>query len=327
MKTDQLHPNFYDHIPVTPILDTAYSINSVNFLFKDETAQESGSFKDRGAQNCMLNLYEERRNEMHQFGVVAASAGNHGQGVARAAQHLNVPATIYVPRSAPSSKLQAMEAYGAQVVRVSGDVDATLAAAEQHTKQLGSVFIHPFNDMSVISGQATVGREIARQSAVPPSKVFVPVGGGGLLAGVCLGLKSHGLPTEVYGVQLLGSDSFAQSYDRNELVTLTQANTLSDGTAVRTAGELGLSIVRSCDNYVATLVVSEAELGRAMLAQDEKTGIIAEPAGCLALAGMLQLAEKNKSKTQERWLGIISGKHRDPARFSALMQSADTNCG
>ncbi len=323
-----LHNQFYTYIQRSPIISPGVCRNGAQLHFKDETVQESGSFKDRGALNCMLYLYETHTQQMTSAGVVAASAGNHGQGVARAGRYLGVTATLFVPETTPSSKVEAMIRYGATVKKVVGDVDTALEAARSYCSETNAVFVHPFDNEDVITGQSTVGREIHDMDVNTQfDKVFVPVGGGGLLAGVCRGLESRGFDGEIYGVQLEGADSFARSMCSGDTTELDYANPLSDGTAVRRAGEIALGHVRASSQYVDTLTVSEAELGEAMMLQDQITGIRGEPAGCLALAGIQKLAHSSGLVREQNWLAIISGKHRDPLRYKMLISAAQKACG
>ena len=323
-----LHTQFYNYIQRSPIIHAATYSHGPQLHFKDETVQESGLFKDRGALNCMLHMYDSQRKRMEEAGVVAASAGNHGQGVARAGKYLGVSVTLFVPSTTPQSKVEAMLQYGASVKTVAGDVDDALKTAQIYCSDTSALFVHPFEDEAVITGQSTVGREIYNEKVHTSfDKVFVPVGGGGLLAGVCLGLASKGYLGEVYGVQLEGADAFARSMHACNATELEYTNPLSDGTAVRRAGELALNHVRASENYVDTIVVTEAELGDAIVLQDQLTGIYGEPAGCLAFAGMKRLVDSHHHGNTQNWLGIISGKHRDPLRYKALISAAQNACG
>jgi len=330
MTKDQftkLHPDFYSHLTRTPLRIGSKNTGTAQIDFKDETTHESGSFKDRGALNFLLQAYTDNPGRLATDGVVTASAGNHGQGVARAARRLGVPAHVFVPNSTPQSKVVAIRQYGAYVTRVAGTVDEALSSAQTFAFEMSAVFVHPFDDMSVIAGQATVGHEIIAQTIDQhPDKVFVPVGGGGLLTGVCSAVDASGYKTAVIGVQLKGADAFTQSLSRNYDVTLQTVNTLSDGTAVKTAGSLALSYVRGSASFGKMIVVTEAQLGSAMQELDRLVDTKVEPAGALAYAGVMKLSQMGEGYN-ERWVAILSGNHRDTTRYSALQNAAHATCG
>lgn len=327
-QTAKLHTDFYNHISRTPIVRTNLGNELVSFDLKDETMQESGSFKDRGALNAVLSLYQEDPELLHRYGVVAASAGNHGQGVARAARVVGIRATVFVPESTPLTKLRAMENYGATVIKIPGDVDKALQAAFKYQQEELAQFIHPFDDPAVMSGQGSVGAEIIEEAGSNGyHRVYVPVGGGGLVTGIAAALHEHGSNAEVTGVQLVGSDSFARSLVQGEQVMLTSANPLSDGTAVRQAGALTLKTALELPNLNRIITVTEAELGGAMQLHERELGIIAEPAGALALAGMLHDLINSQTVRSEKWVGIVSGNHRDEKRYSMLQNAAERSCG
>lgn len=324
---DGLHTDFYKHIQSTPILETTLGNSHIQIDLKDETQQQSGSFKDRGAMNAVLALLDSNPIRLQTFGIVTASAGNHGQGVARAAKILGVQARIFVPQSTPESKLIAMGQYGAQVIKVKGDVDGALQSASKYSADSGAYFIHPFDDELVIAGQSSVGTEILNECSHSYDKVFVPVGGGGLIAGIASALHNGGSRAEVIGVQLKGSDSFSRSLEKGRVVSLAEANPLSDGTAVRSAGSLTLRHALELPNIRRVIVVSESELGDAMVVQDDVANVIAEPAGSLALAGMRSELLRTNGTNNETWLGIVSGNHRDPIRYQKLREAAILACG
>lgn len=324
----ELNTKFYDYISRTPIINTKLGTKLVSIDLKNETMQESGSFKDRGALNAILSLYQVDPDRLHSDGVVAASAGNHGQGVARAAKIVGAGATVFVPESTPQSKLHAMKAYAANVIKVPGDVDCALLAALDFSNTTSAHFIHPFDDPAVMIGQGSIATEIVEEKGLSfYDRIYVPVGGGGLVAGIASALHEHGSKTEVIGVQLEGSDSFAQSLVEGRVVELKTVNSLSDGTAVRMAGKLTVQTALQLTNLNRVITVSEAELGGAMDIQDQSVGVIAEPAGALALAGMILERDDCQHMAHERWLGIVSGNHRDEGRYSMLKTAALAACG
>lgn len=324
----ELSTKFYDHISSTPIIRTELGTELVSIDLKDETVQESGSFKDRGALNAILSLHQEDSDKLQRYGVVAASAGNHGQGVARAAKIVGAVATVFVPESTPPSKLHAMKTYGSSVIKVPGDVDSALLAALDFRDTTSAHYIHPFDDHAVIQGQGTIATEIVEEKGLDfYNRIYVPVGGGGLITGIAAALHEHGSKTEVIGVQLEGSDSFARSLVEGRVVELDTVNSLSDGTAVRMAGALTVQTALSHFKLNRVVTVSDAELGCAMEMQDQSVDIVAEPAGSLALAGMISERDTPQHIKRERWLGIVSGNHRDEARYSMLKTAALAACG
>ncbi len=256
-------------------------------LLKREDTQPVFSFKLRGAYNKMSQLSQDQLAK----GVIAASAGNHAQGVALAARQLGCKALIVMPVTTPSVKIDAVRQRGAEVV-LHGDSysDAYLHALALEKDQ-GLTFVHPFDDPDVIAGQGTVGLEILRQHADPIDAIFVAVGGGGLIAGVAALVKQLRPETLVIGVQTEDSDAMAQSIEKGERVYLPEVGLFSDGTAVKQVGE---ETFRLTQKYVdAMLRVDTDAVCAAIKDVYEDTRAIQEPAGALAIAGMKQWVAKN----------------------------------
>lgn len=255
---------------------------------KAENLQLTGSFKLRGAFFKIANLPQDGRE------IVACSAGNHSQGVSLAAKKLNRKAVIFMPSIAPISKVEATEKLGAEVHLVDGVYDDAYLAAEKYCSERDSVFVHPFNDEDVIAGQGTIALEILAQYPEVDT-VLVPVGGGGLVAGVAFTLKQLNPACKVYGVQAEGAPGMFKAFAEKHEVTLEKVSTFADGIAVKTPGALTREL---CCRYVDGIVtVCDDEIATAILTLMEKQKLVAEGAGAAAvaavLAGKIDLARKN----------------------------------
>jgi threonine dehydratase len=254
-------------------------------LLKREDQQPVFSFKLRGAYNRMVQLGSAQRAR----GVIAASAGNHAQGVALAAAKLGIHATIVMPVTAPQVKVDAVRRFGGAMVEIvlAGDSysDAQTAAAQLQAER-GATFVHPFDDMAVIAGQGTVALEILRQHPGPLHAVFVPVGGGGLLAGVAACIKALRPEVQVIGVQAVDADAMARSLEKGSRVALDEVGLFADGTAVKQVGELTFALCRQ--HVDAMLRVDTDAICAAIRDIYQDTRSVPEPSGALALAGLKQ---------------------------------------
>ncbi|MDO4803022.1 MAG: threonine ammonia-lyase, partial [Prevotellaceae bacterium] len=216
--------------------------------------------------------------------VVASSAGNHAQGVAYAAQLLGVKATIVMPAAAPIAKIQATQEYGAKVVLHGSCYDDAYAKALEICKEENAEFLHPYNDLDVIAGQATLGIEIIRD--LPTADiVIVPAGGGGLLAGVACAIKQINPRIKVYGVQAEGADAIAQSFAKKTLITTETANTIADGIAVKVPGDISVELINKYVDGIVT--VSDGNIADAILLLMERCKMVVEPAGATPIAAAL----------------------------------------
>lgn len=253
---------------------------SSELYLKTENLQRTGSFKIRGAYYKISTLSESERAR----GVVACSAGNHAQGVALAAGHFGMKATIFLPSTAPISKIEATKQYGAEVRLADGVYDDAYTAAVSFSEETGAFFLHPFDDEDVIAGQGTIGLEILEQ--LPDVEaVIVPVGGGGLIGGVACAVKSLKPSVKVYGVQACNADSMRRSLNRKVLTYLDTVSTFADGIAVKKPGELTYGL---CMKYVDDIVsVTDDETATAILALLERQKIVAEGAGAVAVAAVM----------------------------------------
>ena len=288
-------------------------------LLKREDQQSVFSFKLRGAYNRMVQLDPAQRAR----GVVAASAGNHAQGVALAAAKLGIRATIVMPVTAPQVKVDAVRRLGGAMVEVMlvGDSysDAQAAAACVQTAS-NATFVHPFDDPAVIAGQGTIALEILRQHPGPLQAVFVPVGGGGLLAGVAACIKALRPDVRVIGVQAADSDAMARSLECGARVTLDEVGLFADGTAVKQVGELTFAL---CLKHVDAMLRVDADAICAAIRdiyQDTRT--VAEPSGALALAGLKQYVAM-RGAGHGALVAIVSGANMNFDRLRFVAERAE----
>ena len=268
----------------------AQKLSGENQIYlKTENLQVTGSFKLRGAYYKISQLTDEQRAA----GILACSAGNHAQGVALAATRMGAKSVICMPDGAPISKVEATRALGAEVCLVPGAYDDAYEYARKLEQETHATFIHPFNDEEVIAGQGTIGLEILNQLD-DVDAVVVPIGGGGLIAGVACAIKQLRPEVKVYGVQAENASAMAQSLHKHEIVALDRVATFADGIAVKRPGDLTFSLI---EKYVDDIVtVTEDEIATAILALIEKQKLIAEGAGAVSVAaamfGKLPLKEK-----------------------------------
>ena len=272
-----------------------------NLYLKTENLQITGSFKVRGAYYKISQLSEEEKAK----GIIACSAGNHAQGVALAATKNGIKSIICMPENAPIMKVENTKKFGAEVCLVPGLYDDAHDKAVELQKETGATFIHPYDDEDVIAGQGTIGLEILDQID-DVEAVIVPVGGGGLISGVALAIKSLRPSCKVYGVQMEGAPSMANSFRDGKLETLASASTFADGIAVKTPGDITFEMVRKYVDAVVT--VSEDEVAAAILALMEKQKLVAEGAGAASVAAALfgKLPIQNK-----KTVCLISGGNID----------------
>ena len=255
-------------------------ITGCDIYLKPENLQRTGSFKVRGAYYKISQLSEEEKAK----GVIACSAGNHAQGVAIASKKFGINAKICMPDGAPISKIEATKGYGAEVILVPGVYDDAHNEAEKLKEQYGYTLIHPFDDDDIIAGQGTIGLEIINE--LPDvDAIVVPVGGGGLIAGVAYAVKSLNPKIRIYGVQSTGAPSMANSVHDGKLETLPSVSTIADGIAVKSPGSLTYEL---CSKYVDDIVtVTDEQISAAILALIEKQKMIAEGAGAVSLAAVM----------------------------------------
>ncbi|WGL53374.1 threonine ammonia-lyase [Nocardioides sp. BP30] len=278
-------------------------------LLKCENLQRTGSFKSRGAYVRIARLTDEERAK----GVVAASAGNHAQGVALAARLTGASATVFMPEGAPIPKERATRGYGADVLFAGRTVDESLAAAHEYAARTGAVLIHPFDHPDIIAGQGTVGLEILEQ--VPDVRtVVVPAGGGGLIAGVAVAIKAQRPDVRVVGVQAEGAASYPTSLAAGGPVPLAAMKTMADGIAVGRPGDLTFAAVRDHVDEIRT--VTEESISRALLSLLERAKLVVEPAGAVGIAALLDEPGAFEGPVAV----VLSGGNIDPLLLSKVIR-------
>ena len=274
---------------------------------KPENLQKTGAFKIRGAYNKIIKLDDDAKMK----GLIASSAGNHAQGVAYAARKLGVKATICMPAHTPLIKVEATKAHGAEVVLHGEVYDEAYAKAVELQKKEGYTFIHPFDDEDIIEGQGTIALEILEE--LPDTDVIlVPIGGGGLIAGIACAAKQINPNVKIYGVEPEGAASALAAIHEDQVVTLAEANTIADGTAVKTIGSKTFEYIKKYVDGIIT--VNDYELMDAFLLLVEKHKLVAEGSGILSLAGLKKLYEKNK-----KVVSLVSGGNIDVLTISSMI--------
>ena len=276
---------------------------------KCENLQRTGSFKFRGAYTRLARLTADERAR----GVVAASAGNHAQGVALAARMVGVRATVFMPESAPLPKVAATRGYGADARLTGHTLTEALAVAVEHAQETGAVFIHPFDHPDVIAGQGTVGLEVLEQCP-EVATVVVCTGGGGLVSGIAAAVKDRRPDVRVVAVQAAAAAAFPGSLAAGRPVPLAGMTTMADGIAVGAPGELTLAHVRDLVDEVRT--VSEEDLSRALLFCLERAKLVVEPAGAAAVAAVLA----DPAAFAPPVVAVVSGGNIDPVLMLKVVQ-------
>lgn len=298
------------HTPLVPS-DKLSTHSKGQVYLKLENFQHTGSFKIRGAFNKIASIPPEMRAK----GVIAASAGNHAQGVALAAKYFNIPALIVMPENAPKTKLDATRAYGAKVVLNGTCFDHALAKALELEKENGMSFVHAFDDACTIAGQGTIGLEIL-QDIPDVDIVLIPVGGGGLASGIATAIKSTAPQVQIIGVEPQNVPSLTQALKHGGPLEVKAAHTIAEGTAILKSGNMTYSILK--DLMDKTVLVSETQIKQAIkwLLLNEKT--LAEGAGALGVAALLsgQLDVEGK-----KVVIVISGGNIDTNEIIQILQN------
>jgi threonine dehydratase len=285
-------------------------------LLKREDLQPVFSFKLRGAYNKMVNLAPQKLAR----GVIAASAGNHAQGVALAAQKLGCRAFIVMPVTAPKIKVDAVAARGARVVLRGDSYDEAYAHAMQLKRRLGLSFVHPYDDPDVIAGQGTIGMEILRQCERPIDAVFIAVGGGGLISGIASYLKHLRPGIKVIGVEPTDADAMARSLKAGRRVKLDHVGLFADGVAVK---EVGRETFRLCRKLVDDMVLVDTdEICAAIKDVFEDTRVVLEPAGALAIAGAKAWVERHGARGKTL-VAVASGANTNFDRLRFVAERAE----
>ncbi|MCP4400200.1 MAG: threonine ammonia-lyase IlvA [bacterium] len=287
-----------------------------DIYFKREDLQEVRSFKIRGAYNKIAHLSEEEKT----CGIICASAGNHAQGVAYSCAALQIQGTIFMPSTTPRQKVRKVKKFGdgfVKVVLIGDAFDDSYAEAKKFQQEQNAIFVHPFDDDAVITGQGTVGKEIHDELEGKLDFVFSSVGGGGLASGSMIYLKEHDPHIQYIGVEPNGAPAMYESLKTNRVVTLHDIDTFIDGAAVKRIGNKTFEIFRAYAGEIIT--VPEGKVCTTMIELYQNEGIIAEPAGALPVAALDFAAYRIKNKTV---VCVISGGNNDILRYPEIMEKS-----
>ncbi|MFK4087135.1 threonine ammonia-lyase [Kribbella sp. NPDC020789] len=308
----------HDVVAPTPLEYSRWLSDLVggDVFLKCENLQRTGSFKLRGAYVRMARLSKAERAR----GVVAASAGNHAQGVALAAQLLGIKATVFMPHGAPIPKEKATRAYGAEIRFTGTSIDDCLREALKFEAETGAVLIHPFDHPDIVAGQATAGLEIVEQCPQVRT-VVVPTGGGGLLAGIATAMQRDGMPIGVVGVQAAGAAAYPASLAAGVPVQLAGMSTMADGIAVGLPGAVPFEAVQQYVGDVRT--VTESSLSKALLLVLERAKLVVEPAGAAAVAAVLDDPKAFKPPV----VVVLSGGNIDPLLLMRVIRNGMAAAG
>ena len=285
-----------------------------NILLKREDLQAVRSYKIRGAYNKIAHLSKEELKN----GVVCASAGNHAQGVAYSCRKLGIKGKIYMPTTTPKQKIRQVEMFGkenVEVVIIGDTYDAADNAAKEDCEKTGMAFIHPFDDPQIIEGQATAGLEILQDSKAQIDYLFIPVGGGGLAAGVGAYFKQMNPQTKIIGVEPAGAPSMKKSVEAGKVIALEKIDKFVDGAAVQKVGEITFEICRKVIDEMVT--VPEGRICTKILELYNRDAIVIEPAGALSITALDQYRNKIKGKNV---VCIVSGSNNDITRTEEIKE-------
>jgi threonine dehydratase len=304
---------------LTPLANISAETGAQVWL-KREDQQSVFSFKIRGAANKIAHLTDVQKKK----GVIAASAGNHAQGVALSAKFHKINATIVMPVTTPSIKVDAVKAHGAKVVLHGDGYDESCEHAIKLAKKTGAVFVHPFDDPDVIAGQGTIAVEVLQQCPRAPYAVFIPAGGGGMLAGMAAYIKSVMPGVKVIGVEPEGAACMSAAFKAGRPVPLKTVDRFADGVAVREAGKLPFKLARECVDEI--VLVSTDEICAAVRDTFEGARAIVEPAGAVALAGLKKYAAAHDVKGKDL-VAVASGANVNFDRFGSIVERAEFGAG
>jgi threonine dehydratase len=308
-----------DIIHPTPLVPSSYFSRALGseILLKLENLQETGSFKVRGAYNRLRQLTPQERER----GVIAASAGNHAQGVAWASTRLGVKATIVMPEDVSIRKLLAVKEYGAEIILHGNRFDQAYARGLQVSQETGQLFIPAFADPLVIAGQGTIGLELSR-SLDQETAIVVPVGGGGLISGIAVAAKGLSPSVRVIGVQTMSCPSAIRSLEEGKPVSVEPGPTIADGIAVNRPGDLNFSIIQDLVDEVVD--VDEEAIAGAILSLLDKASIVAEGAGAAPLAALMEGRISTKSR---RYVLIVSGGNLEINTMDRILHRGSIKMG
>ena len=280
---------------------------------KREDLQPIFSFKNRGAFNKIINLSEDKKSR----GIIAASAGNHAQGVALACRKLKIKCTIVMPVTAPENKLNAVKRLGAKIILHGENLGDALAHADKINKKNKYTFVHPFDDPFTIAGQGTVGREIL-EDEIDYDAVFVPVGGGGLLAGISAWIRQNKKKIKIIGVEVNDSACLTEALIQNKRVYLKKVGLFADGVAVSQVGKNNLDVIKECVDEVMTVNIDEVCAAVKDIFED--TRVLSEPSGAVALAGLKSYSKRMKNKNL---LAVSSGANVNFQKLGFIVERSE----
>src|SRR3989338_4693413 len=287
-----------------------------NIYLKREDLQDVRSYKIRGDYNLMSSLTLNEKKK----GVICASAGNHAQGVALSCALLRVKGTIFMPVTTPLQKISRVKHFGdgwTEIKTVGKNFDETSLAAQKYCEEEKAIFVHPFDDDRVISGQGTIAKEIFDKLGKSMDYIICPIGGGGLVSGVGTYLKTKIPNIKLIGVEPKGAQSMLKSIKKRDVVTLTNLDSFVDGTAVKTVGKHTFDIASKLINRI--IIVDEGKICATMIDLYQNEGIVAEPAGALSISALDQIAKYIKGKTV---VCVLSGGNNDILRYPEIMEKS-----
>lgn len=299
------------HLHRTPMLSSKMLSQQAGFpiAFKAEVFQKTGSFKGRGALNAAMQLSDEQKAR----GIITLSAGNHGQGLAFAAAHVGTRAVVFMPENAVPTKVEAIRGYGAEPM-FAPSMEVIVPMMEAYQREHGLTFISPFDDKHIIAGQGIVGMEILEDQP-DVDTVVVPIGGGGLISGVALAIKSQRPDVRVIGVEPVGANIVKRSLESGRLERAHELNTVADGLAAPAAGALTQAVI---EHYVDDVVlVTDDEIIEALRLILGRMKILTEPAGAAATAALL--TGKVRSREGGTAVSVLSGGNIDPAKLKQFL--------
>ena len=312
-KAKQLLNNVVLTTPLTPCLNLSQEFNC-DVLLKREDLQVVRSYKLRGAYNKIKSLPEDILSK----GIVCASAGNHAQGVAFSCNKLGINARIYMPATTPKQKINQVKMFGqenVEIILIGDTYDDSFNEAQKYCEENGTAIIHPFDDLKIIEGQATVGVEMLQQTDKHIDYLFVPIGGGGLISGVGSYFKQVSPETKIIGVEPLGAPSMKESLKSGNVVKLEKINKFVDGASVQEVGQITFDICKDVVDDI--LLVHEGKICSTILKLYNENAIVVEPAGALAIAALEQYRDEIKGKTVAC---IVSGSNNDITRTEEIKE-------
>ena len=298
--------------PTTHAINLSIKENN-NIFLKREDLQPIFSFKNRGAYNKIVNLSEKKKA----LGIIAASAGNHAQGVALACKKLKLKCNIVMPVTAPENKLNAVKRLGAKVTLYGENLAEALVKAAEISKKFKYTFVHPFDDQYTIAGQGTVGKEIL-EDGIDYNAIFVPVGGGGLLAGISAWIRQHNKKIKIVGVEVNDSACLTEALKSNKRVILKKVGLFADGVAVSQVGKNNLDVIKECVDEVVTVNIDEVCAAVKDIFED--TRVLSEPSGAVALAGLKIYSKRMKNKNL---LAISSGANINFQKLGFIVERSE----